>query len=94
MIAAVGRFCELVGSTDCIVTNDGHPAVIAFQNGASFQEALRVAEREGEGEVNRVEDLYIDKGYADDLAYRGPDGKQEAIPVWDTHGYWRFRSVL
>jgi hypothetical protein len=91
MLAALGRFCELLGASDCVVTNDEHPSVRAFRGGASFGEALRVAEDQGEGEVAGVAELYTDKGYAEELVLLGPDGKPEAVPVWDTRGYWRFR---
>jgi len=89
MVGAVKRLCDLLGARDCIITNDENPANLAFREGASFQEALQVANRQGEGEVARLEDLYIDEGFADDLAYEGPEGEPVAIPLWDTHGYWR-----
>ncbi|MGE3807786.1 MAG: hypothetical protein AB7K24_24245 [Gemmataceae bacterium] len=90
MLAALERFCTLLDASDCVVTNDGHPAVQAFREGASFQESLHVAKVQDEGEVSRLEDLYIDKGYAEDLVFLGPGGEQSAVPVWDTHGFWCF----
>ena len=63
--------------------------ILAFQDGASFEEALRVADSRGEGEVVRIKDMYIDKGCAKDLVFVGPGDEVHAIPVWDTHGYWR-----
>lgn len=92
IIAAVRRFCELLGATDCIIASDEHPAVVAIRKGASFQEALRAAESQGEGEVAQVEDLYIDMGYADDLVFEGPSGECSRVPLWDTHGYWHVRQ--
>jgi hypothetical protein len=91
MLAALDKLCASLGGIDCVVTNDAHPAVLAFQEGASFEDALRAAECKGEGRVERIESLYVDKGYAEPLVYAGPRGEQYAIPVWDTHGYWRFR---
>jgi hypothetical protein len=58
MLAAVKRFCELLGASDCIITNDCHPAVLAFRDGAGFAEALEVASRQGEGEVASLGELY------------------------------------
>jgi hypothetical protein len=92
MLMAIRWFCELFRASDCIVTNDGHPSVLAFQSGATFREALQVADVQGEGEVPSIGDLFIDKGYAEELAFVGPGGELLAIPLWDTHGYWRFRS--
>src|SRR5260370_36574274 len=89
MLAALGRFCEVLGASDCIVTNDGNPAVFEFQKGTTFSEALRFAELQGEGEVARLEGLFIDKGRSEELVFVGPQGEQSAAPVWDTHGYWR-----
>ena len=94
MLAALRHFCELLGAIDSIVTNDSNPAILAFQSGASFKDALQAAERQGEGEVARVEDLYFDKGWAEDLVFVGPDGEHSAIPVWGTHGYWRFKPEV
>lgn len=89
MLGAVKRLCDLFGATDCIITNDQHPAVAAFLKGATFQEAIARAAREGEGEVATVSDLFIDKGYAEDLVFEEPDGTYSAVPMWETHGYWR-----
>lgn len=89
MLGAVKRFCDLFGATDCIVTNDEHPAVAAFRKGVPFSEALAEATGEREGEVARISDLYIDEGYAEDLVFEEPDGTCSAVPLWGTHGYWR-----
>jgi hypothetical protein len=88
MLGAVKRFCDLFVATDCIITSDQHPAVAAFRTGAMFPQALAAAAKAGEGEVGRISDLYIDKGYAKGLAFKEPDGKYSAIPMWDTHDYW------
>lgn len=89
MLAAVQWFCELLTASECIVTRDEHPAVLAFRRGVSFEEAIRGAAEQGEGPVAKLEDLYIDAGYAEDLVYLGENGEEIAIPLWDTHGYWR-----
>ncbi len=91
MLSAVRWFCQSLGTADCIIAHDCHPAVLAFQAGASYQQALRIAEDKGEGAVSSIGDLYIDRGYADDLVYLGPGGEELAIPLWDTHGFWRFK---
>lgn len=89
VIAATKHFYELLGGKDCIITNDEHPAVTAFLSGASFEESLARSMKEGNGEVASIAEMYIDKGYADDLVYEGPEGQHYAIPLWDTHGFWR-----
>jgi len=58
MLAAIKRFCELIGAGDCIITNDCHPAVSEFHRGASFDEALDRASWQGEGEVASLSELY------------------------------------
>ena len=88
MLGAVKQLCDLIGATDCIITNDGHPVVAAFCEGATFSAALAVAAREGNKEVARIGDMFVDKGYAEDLVFKGPDGNDSPIPLWDTHGYW------
>src|SRR5262249_48599724 len=93
MLRAVKRLCDLLGARDCIVTNDGHPAIEAFRNGASFADALPRASGKGEGEVASIPGLFIDKGFAEDLVYLDSDGQCSAVPVWDTRGYWRFKFV-
>ncbi len=70
MLAAIKRFCELLGASDCIVTNDCHPSVSAFLRGASFAEALDVASREGEGEVASLSDLYREIEDESDVALK------------------------
>jgi hypothetical protein len=91
MLASLRWFCQLLGARDCVVTNDANPAVLAFQKGASFTDALRVAKGKGEGEVARIEHLYTDKGWSEELVFVGSQGESSAVPLWDTHGYWRFR---
>ncbi|HTU89195.1 MAG TPA: hypothetical protein VMF69_03780 [Gemmataceae bacterium] len=89
MLEAVKRFCGLFAATDCIITNDQHPAVAAFRQGAAFRDALAQAARQGEGEVARISDLFIDKGCSEDLVFKDLDGTYSAVPLWDTHGYRR-----
>ncbi len=89
MLGAVKWFCNLFGARDCIITHDEHPAVIAFRQRVAFSEALATAAKEGEGEVARIRDLFLNEGYAKDMAIQGPDGKRSAVPLWDTRGYWR-----
>ena len=91
MLTSLRWFCQLLGAGDCVVTNDGNPAVLAFHKGASFTDALHVAEVKGEGEVARIEQLYTDKGCSEELVFVGLRGERSAIPLWDSHGYWRFR---
>jgi hypothetical protein len=90
LLDAIRHIVELFGSSECIITRDAHPALMAFEKGASFSDALCAATEAQEGEVSDIQDLYIDKGFADDLAYEGPDGEYYAVQVWDSHGYWRF----
>jgi len=73
---ALTLLCGAYGSRDCIITGDQNPAVAAFRNGSSFDTALNSAHRFGQGEVERIEDMYIDPG--------GDEG-------WDTRGYWPLR---
>src|SRR5262249_3205191 len=78
MLAAVKRFCELLGASDCVVTNDCHPAVSEFRRGASFDEALRIASQRGEGEVASLSELYRETESDSDMALkpvRGPRAK-------------------
>ena len=91
MLSAVRNFCRRFHGHDCIVTSDYNPAILEFQNGASFSAAVTVAESKGEGRVNTIDDLYIDKGIADDLVYVDADGQVSAIPIWASHGYWRLQ---
>jgi len=93
MISAIKRFCDLLQAQDCIITSDENPAIIAFRNGASFEDALQAADQQGEGAVSHLGDLYIDEGYADDLVFEGPPGESSQVPLWDTHGYWRVRPL-
>ena len=88
LLSAIRHFCDLFSSSECIVTRDEHPAIIAFRGGALFSDALRAAVDEKEGEVKRIEDLYIDKGLSSDLCYVA-DGEEIGIGTWDTVGYWR-----
>ena len=90
LLGAMRHFVELFGSSECIVTRDEHPAIFAFQDGASFSDAICATSDTDEGEVPAIEDLFIEKGFADDLAYEGDDGQHYAVPLWDSHGYWRF----
>jgi hypothetical protein len=64
--------------------------VQAFLDGQSFAEALDFAAERGEGAVPQIKDLFIDKGFADDLVFADRNGGYFAIPIWDTHGYFRF----
>lgn len=89
MLNAIRHFVDLFHARDCIVTSDFNPAILEFQNGASFGAAIAVAESKGEGRVQTLDALYIDKGVADDLVFVDADGRQSAVPVWDSHGYWR-----
>ena len=91
MLNAVRHFVDLFQARDCIVTSDFNPAILEFQNGASFAAAIAVAESKGEGHVQTIDDLYADKGIADDLIFVDADGQQSAVPVWDSHGYWRLQ---
>ena len=90
MLGAVRRFCAALGAHECIITSDEHPAVIAFQRGLPIAEALRNAEDQGEGEVASIDAMYEDAGVAEELAMLGPDGELYEIPLWDSHGYWRY----
>jgi len=74
ILAAVKRFCELLGARDCIVTNDEHPAVLEFLRGASFVEALQIATEKGEGEEVTLNDLYQEVEDESDLAMKPVDG--------------------
>jgi hypothetical protein len=89
MLSSVDWFCDLFHASDCIITNDGHPAVEAFWEGATFSDALASAARQGDGEVETLKEMYIDEGIAEDLVFEQPDGSYAGIPVWDTKGYWR-----
>jgi hypothetical protein len=78
MLAAVERFGELIGASDCIVANDCHPAVLEFRRGASFDEALDRASQQGEGEVASLSELYREFEEPSDVALkpvRGPAAK-------------------
>ncbi len=89
MLNAICHFVDIFLARDCIVTSDFNPAILEFQNGASFSAAIAVAESKGEGHVQTLDDLHIDKGVADDLVFVDTDGGQSAIPIWNSHGYWR-----
>jgi hypothetical protein len=81
MLAAVKRFCELLGASDCIVTSDWHPAVSAFRDGVSFAEAMDRASQQGEGEVASLAELYREIEEEADVALkpvRGPAGESLA----------------
>ncbi len=90
MLGAIRWLCRSFDAKDCILAHDQHLAVFAFREGASFPQALQAAEDRGESAVSSIGDLYIDKGYADNLVFLGPDGEETAVPIWDTRGYWRF----
>jgi len=89
MLNALRHFCHLFHARDCIVTSDFNPAILEFLNGASFVTAIATAEAKGEGCVDSLDDLYLDKGFADDLVFVDSDGRESAIPLWDSHGFWR-----
>ena len=89
MLDAVRGYCRAFGATDCIVAHDEHPAVVAFRAGLPYREALRVAAAQGEGEVSSLDELYIEAGHDDELVFGGPNGEEYAIPLWETHGYWK-----
>ena len=89
MLDAVRHFAGLFSASECIVTNDSHPAILQFQEGACFSDALTVAEFRGEGNVESLDELYVDRGIAEDWVFEAPDGRRSAVPLWTTHGYWR-----
>lgn len=91
MLKGLCYFYDLFCARDCIVTSDFNPAILEFQNGASFSTAISTAESKGEGCVDTLDDLYLDKGFADDLAFVDADGRESAIPIWDSHGFWRLK---
>lgn len=88
LLEAARHFANVFEASECIVTRDEHPAIQGFHDGASFSDAIRAASQLGEGEVPRIEDLFIDQGVADDLVHAGPDG-DEPVPIWDSRGYLR-----
>lgn len=89
MLNAVRHFTDLFHARDCIVTSDFNPAILEFQKGASFADAIGVAESGGEGQVQTLGDLYMDLGVADNLVAVDADGQQSAIGIGDSKGYWR-----
>jgi hypothetical protein len=70
MLDAIRRFCQLFEACDCIVTNDGHPSVLAVRGGAGFAEALEIAARQDEGEVGSLAELYREVESDTELALR------------------------
>src|SRR5262245_27067359 len=70
MLAAVKQCCGLFGASECIVTNDCHPAVTAFCRGVTFAEALDTASQQGEGEVASLGDLYREIEDESDVALK------------------------
>jgi hypothetical protein len=74
MLTAMGQICELLKASDCVITNDCHPAISAFRDGASFAEALEVSARQGEGEVSSLSDLYREVEDDSELALKPGSG--------------------
>lgn len=91
MLNAVRHFVDLFHARDCIITSDFNPAILEFQNEAFFAVAIAVAESKAEGHIKTLNDLYIDKGVDEELVFVDADGKKFAIPVWESHGYWRLQ---
>src|SRR5262249_25243853 len=89
LLDAVELFCSLFDATDCIITNDEHPAIVAMGRGSVFAASIDDASGRGGGEVATVKEMFIDKGFAEDLVYQNPDGTHSEIPLWDAKGLWR-----
>lgn len=79
VLDAIEMFRDSFHAKECIIARDQHPAMLAFLNGASFDEGLRVAADREEGEVQNLDQLYIDAGVDD----------QSGVQIWDSRGYWR-----
>lgn len=73
MLEACRELATLFGASACVVTRDESPVILAFFEGASFDDALATGEGV-EGEVSKLDDL---------LEIVEPDG------TWDSHGYFR-----
>lgn len=74
MLDACACLGDLIGSTECVLMSDWHPAIKAFREGKNFASALASADPD-QGEVPALADLYIDPG---------------SDSGWDSKGYWRF----
>jgi hypothetical protein len=89
LLDAVDLFCSLFDATDCIITSDEHPAILECRDGSTYTASIDTASSRGEGEVATIEEMYIDKGVAEDLVYENPDGTYSDIPLRDSKGFWR-----
>jgi hypothetical protein len=89
LLGGIRYFCSQFRASECIVTRNQHPTIAAFEDGASFADALRIGAKDNDGEVPLIKNLYIDLGYDENLAFEDADGNQTAVPVFDSRGYWR-----
>jgi hypothetical protein len=80
VLDALKMFCESFLAKECIVAHHQHPAMIAFLGGSSFDQSLQVAAERDEGEVQSLDQLFIDSGF----------DEQFGLPIWNSHGYQRF----
>lgn len=87
VLQGIQHLVGLFQASDCIVTRDEHPAILAFHDDTRFSEALSACEP-SEGAVERLSDLAIDLGISDELIYEGADRQHLAVPIWDSKGYW------
>lgn len=74
--ATLGRFYDLFGAQECVVTNDENPAIDGFLNGEPYLESLRIADSQGEGEVRRFTELYWIVEHDLDIAFRPTPGSK------------------
>jgi hypothetical protein len=72
MLDAMRYFSDLFKASECIITSDFNPAIIAFREGHEFSRALHVAEPE-HGEVASFDELYEELEDDSDLAFRRVD---------------------
>jgi hypothetical protein len=89
LLDAVELFCWLFDATDYMITNDEHPAIKEIRRGSAFAGPIDDASGRGEGEVANIKEMFIDKGFAEDLVSQNPDGTYSEIPLWDNKGLWR-----
>ena len=103
VLDACSCLAGLFGVTDCIITSDYNPAIQAFREGSTFDEALVKAGSE-HGERPSIASLYIEtpENYVIrevggaiehldwDIGRPAPEGWERASN-WDSNGYWRFQ---
>jgi hypothetical protein len=84
-------FCSHFDATDCIITNDEHPAIMEIRSGSAFAGSIDDASGRGGGEVATIKEMSINEGFAEDRVYQDPDGTSSGIPLRNTKGFWRPR---